>query len=250
MALITPKWPLPAHVHAVITTRKGGVSQSPFDGFNLGDHVGDSVQAVAANRAQLGESVNGVLYWLNQTHSTDVVNLDELTQTPCGPFEGDASVTTQPGRACVVMTADCLPVLFCDDEGKQVAAAHAGWRGLLNGILENTLKTFRFPDRVTAYLGPAIGPSAFEVGGEVRQAFVERDGAASRYFVPSENPDKWLCNLYGIAKERLTSLSVKAVFGGDACTYSDREAFYSYRRDGQTGRMASVIWIDPKTPEI
>lgn len=245
MELITPQWPLPAHVHAVITTRKGGVSQPPFDQFNMGDHVGDEPSAVSTNRAQLGEAVNGVMYWLNQTHSTDVVNLDELTETPLGPFEGDASVTTQPGRACVVMTADCLPVLFCDDEGKQVAAAHAGWRGLLNGILENTLNTFRYPDRVTAYLGPAIGPKAFEVGDEVRQAFVERDDAVSQYFEPSENPSKWLCNLYGIAKDRLTGLSVKAVFGGDDCTFSDVERFYSYRRDGQTGRMASVIWIDP-----
>jgi hypothetical protein len=239
MKLLHPEWPAPAGVHAFMTTRSGGVSRAPWDTFNLGDHVGDDPEDVAANRALLRERLPGEPGWLKQVHSARVV---ELASAPTP--EADASWTRHPGRVCAVLTADCLPVLFCDRDATVVAAAHAGWRGLAGGVLEATVAAMGVPrDRIVAWMGAAIGPQAFEVGDDVRQVFVNQDRGAAAAFVPQSAPGKWLADIYALARLRLKAAGVDAVYGGGHCTFGDAERFFSYRRDGATGRMASLIWL-------
>ena len=239
MAIIKPDWPAPASVEAMITTRSGGVSSEPYDSLNLGDHVGDDPQAVTENRRWLEGVIPNSPYWLTQTHSTIVKRYKNTDLAP----EGDASFSNHANQPCVVMTADCLPVLFCNAQGTQVAAAHAGWRGLLEGILENTVRTFSTEDQLYAYLGPAIGPDAFEVGEEVKEAFVSKDPDAEGAFKPSSKGGKWLADIYQLARLRLLSVGVNDVYGGKECTFTQADKYFSYRRDGKTGRMASVIWL-------
>jgi YfiH family protein len=221
-----------------MTTRAGGVSQPPWDSFNLGDHVGDDPAHVAANRAQLRSGLPAEPGWLKQVHSARVVELGRDTD-----FEADASFTREKGRVCAVLTADCLPVLFSDRAGSVVAAAHAGWRGLAGGVLEATVAAMQVqPGEILAWMGAAIGPQAFEVGDDVREAFVAQHPDAAAAFVPHA-PGKWLADIYALARIRLAAVGVQAVHGGGRCTFSETETFFSYRRDGTTGRMASLIWL-------
>ncbi len=239
---IVPDWPAPANVKALITTRQGGVSQVPYAGLNLGDHVGDLPAHVAANRRLLRSQVPVTPRWLKQVHGVDVVNADKVADG----IEADAAYTRATDIACTVLTADCLPLLICDRAGAQVAAAHTGWRGLHQGVIERTIAAMDAPpSALLVYLGPAIGPQRYEVGGDVRDAFVARDGQTASAFKSKEN-GKWLANLYELARRRLHKLGIRAVFGGDYCTAEDLVRFYSYRRDGQTGRMASLIWLERK----
>jgi YfiH family protein len=235
---LMPQWPAPAKVKICVTTRSGGVSVSPFDSLNLGEHVGDDPQAVAKNRQRLVSLLGCKPAWLQQVHGVKVVEA-----SPALVHEADASWTGKPGVTCAVMTADCLPVLFCDRAGTRVAAAHAGWRGLAAGVLEATLEKLAVPaDQVLVWLGPAIGPQAFEVGAEVREAFVAQHRQATAAFQPSANPGKFMADIYQLARIRLAACGVDAVYGGDFCTYSDPR-FFSYRRSVQTGRFASLIWL-------
>ena len=237
---LQPDWPAPARVKSLQTLRSGGVSVAPWASFNLGDHVGDDPLHVAANRDALTACLPSAPCWLQQVHGTLAVNAENTPK----PAVADAAFTRQVGRVCAVMTADCLPVLFCDRTGSVVAAAHAGWRGLLGGVLESTMAAMAVPpDQVLAWLGPAIGPSAFEVGDEVRAAFVAELPAAGAAFAPC-GQGKWLADLYALARLRLARAGVTAVYGGNACTYSDPTRYFSYRRDGVTGRMATLIWLD------
>ncbi|MHB1331058.1 MAG: peptidoglycan editing factor PgeF [Sulfuriferula sp.] len=236
---IIPDWPAPARVKALVTTRTGGASSAPYAGLNLGDHVGDDPASVAQNRALLRTVLPAEPVWLQQVHGIRVLNADgDIAST-----EADASVARRAERVCVVLTADCLPVLFCDVEGNVVAAAHAGWRGLLGGMLEATVAAMHVPGAdVMAWLGPAIGAQAFEVGDEVRDAFIAEHPAASAAFV-AHRPGKWLADIYALARMRLQRFGVTRIYGGGACTYTEFARFYSYRRDGVTGRMASLIWL-------
>ncbi|TFZ52960.1 polyphenol oxidase [Serratia proteamaculans] len=240
-SLILPDWPLPAGVKACSTTRHGGISLPPYDSLNLGTHVGDEAQAVAVNRQRLveGADLPQMPIWLEQVHGTSVVRLDG--QTPAD-LQADAVYSNVPGQVCAVMTADCLPVLFCSQAGDEVAAAHAGWRGLCNSVLEQTLAAFAAePGRISAWLGPAIGPQQFEVGAEVRAAFIAVDDAAAAAFTPQG--DKFLADIYLLARQRLQRAGIHAIYGGDRCTVSEISHFFSYRRDGITGRLASLIWL-------
>jgi len=240
---IEPDWPAPVRVRALVTTRHGGVSAGPYGSMNLGAHVGDSPQAVAQNRAVLRACLPAEPLWLDQVHGIEVVDASAAIEG-CGVIRADASVATRPGAICAVMTADCLPVLFCDDAGTVVAAAHAGWRGLAAGVLDATVARMGVaPARIIAWLGPAIGPQAFEVGDEVRQAFVTADPAAARAFMPSGKSGKWFADLFLLARLRLRAAGVAHVFGGDVCTYADPLRYFSYRRDGVTGRLASLVWL-------
>lgn len=235
---LTPDWPAPASVRACVTTRAGGVSLPPFDSLNLGDHVEDEPLAVAANRQVLVDALGCRPAWLKQVHSPDVVEADPW-QAPTA----DASWSATPGTACAVLTADCLPALFCDRAGKRVAAAHAGWRGLAGGVLENTVAALGSePAELLVWLGPAIGPQSFEVGAEVREAFVAVHTEAQRAFVPSANAGKFMADLYALARIRLAASGVTAVYGGGLDTCSDPR-FFSYRRAARTGRFASLVWI-------
>lgn len=239
-SFISPDWPAPANVRALLSTRIGGISQAPYASLNFGDHVGDDPLNVLQNRTLLSQLLPAEPCWLKQVHGTRVAD----ATMPVGVVEADASVAQRTGAVCVIMTADCLPVLLCDREGSVVAAAHAGWRGLLDGVLENTVAAMRRPgNEILAYLGPAIGPDAFEVGDEVRSAFVDRDPLATAAFKPAGCIGKWLADLYLLARQRLAGVGVTAIYGGSDCTYSDAERFFSYRRDGVTGRMASLIWL-------
>lgn len=236
---IQPRWPAPRNVHALSTTRKGGVSTGPYAALNLGDHVGDDPQAVAANRSSLQQELGDVVpRWLKQVHGVRVAGDGESTWQPA-----DAAVTAKRGAACVIMTADCLPVVFCDRAGTRVAAAHAGWRGLAAGVLEATLQSMGTQD-VLAWMGPAIGPQAYEVGAEVREAFVGHSAEAAKAFLPGKAEGKWWCDLYGLARLRLEAAGVMDIYGGGFCTFTDRERFFSFRRDGETGRMATLIWLE------
>ncbi|MDR1850176.1 MAG: peptidoglycan editing factor PgeF [Zoogloeaceae bacterium] len=240
--LIYPAWPAPAHVKALQTTRKGGVSQPPYASFNLGLHTGDAPEAVLANRAQLIACLPNAPVWLEQVHGTDVLFLAE--QTFSRPPTADAVICRVPGQVCVVMTADCLPVLFCDLAGSIVAAAHAGWRGLAAGVLEKTLQAMQTdPANILAWLGPAIGEAAFEVGDEVRSIFLAANPEAAHAFFPLTVAGKYHADLYALARQRLNAAGVSHIFGGQYCTFSEPERFFSYRRDGATGRMASLIWL-------
>ena len=249
----TPEWPAPAGVRALCTTRDGGVSAAPFDSFNLGDHVRDEPAAVAANRAALaGLTAPARPVFLQQVHGTACIPLDATT--PDGAV-ADAALVTAPGVAATIMVADCLPVLFAHASGQAVAAAHAGWRGLASGVLEATLQALRAaagPGEVIAWLGPAIGPTAFEVGDEVHAAFVAADPAARAHFRTHTKPGKWWADLPALARQRLRSAGVASVHGNDGsaawCTVSQPSRFFSHRRDasrlGSTGRFAACIWRD------
>lgn len=237
--LIIPDWPAPSNVRALQTTRLGGVSEGPYASLNLGEHVADDPMRVAANRQRLNPWLPTEPLWLHQVHGTAVVHAE---QAACLP-QADAAVTGAINTVCVVMTADCLPLLICDRSGSKVAAVHAGWRGLQAGVIEAAVAQMKVqPTDLMVWLGPAIGPQAFEVGDEVREAFIRTDVEASKAFVQtSEN--KWLADIYLLARQRLEAMGISAIYGGDLCTYSDVQRFFSYRRDGVTGRMASMIWL-------
>jgi len=229
-------------VRALTTTRAGGVSRSPYDSLNLGDHVGDAPEAVAKNRDLLASELGlpSAPAWLKQVHGIEVVE----AMPGCTVPTADAAFTDQAGVVCAVMTADCLPVLLCDLDGRVVAAAHAGWRGLADGVIEATVARMAVePGRLLAWLGPAIGPDAFEVGDEVRDTFIAYDPVAEKAFRRSPK-GRWLADIYLLARQRLSALGVTRVYGGDFCTYQDEQRFFSYRRDGVTGRMASLIWLE------
>lgn len=235
---ITPDWPAPPNVRALITTRSGGVSLGPYASMNPADHVGDEPQAVAANRVLLRAALPSEPFWLKQIHS------EIVAEAGIGPVEADACIARGAKQVCAVLTADCLPVLLCAIDGSVVGAAHAGWRGLCAGVLEHTVAAMGIHGaQVLAYLGPAIGPRAFEVGSEVREAFMAFDPPAAAAFAPQAN-GKYLADLYLLARQRLATVGVTQVYGGGECTYRDAERFYSYRRDGATGRMATLVWID------
>lgn len=235
-----PDWPAPANVRAMQTLRTGGCSVKPWDSFNLGDHVGDDAGCVAANREALRRLLPGEPFWLRQVHGIAAVDVNFCPILP----EADAAFSRQAGQVCAVMTADCLPVLFCDRAGSVVAAAHAGWRGLLAGVLEETIRSMAVPAAdLLAWLGPAIGPLAFEVGDEVRAAFVARNPEAAAAFAPHAS-GKWLADIYLLARQRLCAAGVCEISGGTRCTASEKDAFFSYRRDAVTGRMASLIWLE------
>jgi YfiH family protein len=244
---LQPVWPAPKHIKAYTTLRQGGVSPPPYDQFNLADHVGDNRECVKANRTLLKNTLRlpQEPIWIKQTHST--LAIEALPQHT--GKEADASFTHTANQICVVQTADCLPLLLCNRQGTHVAAIHAGWRGLLHGIIEETVKALHLPaDEMLAWLGPAIGPTAFEVGNEVRDAFIKTDAYAVEAFIPHQ--DRWLANIYLLAKQRLHRLGIAPIYGGEYCTYSDKEHFFSYRRDGEkTGRMATLIWIDSSSVE-
>jgi len=235
-------WPLPRGVRAAFTTRLGGVSETPWDSFNLGAHVGDAPAHVAANRGRLRELLElpGEPGWLSQVHGAEVVDLDAPRAQ--GIPTADAAVTSAAGRACVIMVADCLPVLFAARDGTRIGAAHAGWRGLAAGVLENTVAALGIePGELRAWLGPAILQANFEVGADVRDAFTGKDPGAADYFVPNAR-GRWQADLVGLARRRLHALGVTDVSGGQWCTVADPRRFFSHRRDGKGGRMAALIW--------
>ncbi len=239
--VIRPDWPAPENVRAFTTTRAGGVSIGPCASFNLGDHVGDDPRAVAENRARLRKEFKlpADPVWLTQVHGNTAVEAAIVT----AGVTADASFATQPGVVCAVLTADCLPVLLCDRAGTRAGIAHAGWRGLAAGVIESTVAALGEPrGELMAWLGPAIGPAAFEVGTEVRAAFTMRDPGAACAF-QAGRPGHWFADIYQLARRRLHALGVHAVYGGDLCTFTDSARFYSYRRDGACGRMASLIWM-------
>ncbi|WED22290.1 peptidoglycan editing factor PgeF [Vibrio sp. JC009] len=240
MDVIIPNWPAPAHIKAFSSLRSGGVSKAPYEGLNLGTHVGDDIQDVEVNRITLikANHLPAAPVWLNQTHSTVVACLDQSTSEV---VNADALFTSAKGVVCSAMTADCLPVLLTDTEGTQVAAVHAGWRGLAGGIVENAVKLFDKP--VMAWLGPAIGPDAFEVGEDVLEAFTAFSPEAEKAFI-SKGEGKYWANMSLLATQRLNAIGVSEVYDSGLCTFSDSERFYSYRRDGVTGRQASFIWIE------
>ena len=257
LEFIIPNWPAPANVHALQTKRSGGYSLAPYDSLNFGMHVKDNPIHVAKNRQLLSDYVPSEPVWLNQTHSTNIINAGvvDAAQTSC-IVDADASFSTQKNVVCVVMTADCLPVLLCDKAGTIVIAVHAGWRGLCDGAIEASIDAACraaqiMPADLMAWLGPAIGPNAFEVGAELRDQFIMQDGQAEAAFKPHKNDkqeqNKWLANIYQIAAQRLNNCGVSQVYGGgiesDFCTFTQKEQFFSYRRDGVTGRMASLIWL-------
>lgn len=244
-AFIFPDWPAPENIRTAFTTRIGGFSQAPCDAFNLGLHVGDDAANVARNRQLLADALAlpAPPVFLNQVHGTDVLSLDFCTD---GSYPAaDACWTKNSNHTLAIMTADCLPVLFASTCGAVIAGAHAGWRGLADGVLENTVAKMPVPSgEIIAWLGPAIGPQKFEVGAEVRACFVRQDASCDCHFESVQTePGKYLANLYGLAKDRLLSAGIASVYGGNHCTYSDSETFFSHRRDaGKTGRMAALIW--------
>jgi polyphenol oxidase len=253
---LTPDWPAPPGVRALCSTRSGGVSPAPYDSLNLGDHVGDDPLAVAENRARLARQLGAHPVFLKQVHGTQTITLS--AHTPDGN-EADACVTDQSGVACTIMVADCLPLLFTNKQGTVVAAAHAGWRGLADGVIEQCIEGFRglagvnaaqlaiknIANDVLAWLGPCIGPEAFEVGPEVREAFVARNAGADKHFVPQPG-GKYLANLPALARQRLHALGITRIYGNDGsmpwCTVSNPQNFFSHRRDRVSGRFAACIW--------
>jgi YfiH family protein len=237
---VPANWPAPEGIVAGCTTREGGVSEGDFASLNLGAHVGDTIEHVAENRRRFTSicDLPAEPLWLDQVHGTNVAVEPESAAPPAA----DAVLTRQPGRICAVMTADCLPVLLVSVSGQELAAVHAGWRGLCNGILENTLREFQAPaTNILAWLGPAISQRNFEVGDDVRQKFVSHDVQAAEFFTPNEN-DRWQADLYGLARQRLMQAGVQRIYGDDSCTYDDSRRFFSYRRDGPCGRMASFVF--------
>jgi YfiH family protein len=246
---VRPDWPVDDTVGAVTTTRRGGVSDPPYDTLNLDTSVDDDPECVEENRQRVREALDlpARPLWLDQVHGTRVV--DAAAVEP--GVEADGSVTDERGVVCAVLTADCVPVLLADSEGSAVGALHAGWRGMAAGILESGVEAIEAePDTLHAWLGPAIGGEVYEVGGEVREAFLEGDAGADAHFKPSPSDEptergrqRWLADLYGLARHRLMRAGIRAIHGDDVCTYTDDERFFSYRRDGETGHMASLIWL-------
>jgi polyphenol oxidase len=236
---IEPDWPAPRRVRAVVTTRNGGVSRAPYASLNLGTRVGDDTEAVAENRARARAALPSEPKWLHQVHGVEVVQAEGAEVDACA----DAAFTRAPNVVCAVQIADCLPVLLCDREGTRVAAAHAGWRGLGAGVLERTVAALESaPDALLAWLGPAIGPRAFEVGADVFDTFVALDSEAATAFQPLRD-GKWLADLYALARRRLARAGVSAVYGGGFCTVGDPARFFSHRRDRVSGRQAAFIWL-------
>lgn len=243
--LIVPDWPAPTEIGAAFTLRTGGVSRPPFDSCNIASHVGDEPRAVSENRARLRASLTlpAEPAWLQQVHGYRVVDLDRQTSLD-GLEPADAAVTRTPGRVCAIQVADCMPVLFAARDGSAVGAAHAGWRGLAGGVLEATVRAMNTPPgELLAWLGPAIGQAHFEVGEEVRSAFMADDPDASAAFIVNQR-GRWQCDLYVLARRKLAAIGMSgsSVFGGSWCTYAEAGRFYSYRRDGRCGRMAALVW--------
>lgn len=237
-----PDWPAPSSVKAFVTTRNGGVSKASWSSFNMSFRSGDDAESVRRNRELLLHDWQlDNVQWLNQVHGADVVRANTVGQEQ----EADACWTDTPGQACAVLTADCLPVIVCNQAGTRVAVAHAGWKGLAGGVLEQTVAMFDDAhDQLIAWLGPAISQHCFEVGPEVRQVFMAYADIAERAFVAGDD-DRWFADLYRLARQRLAAAGVASVYAGDHCTYGDADQFFSYRRDGaESGRMASIIWID------
>lgn len=240
---VVPNWPAAANVRALVTTRRGGVSKGGFSTLNLAAHVADEATAVKANRSRLAADLQlpaSQFCWLQQVHGSQVVeaNVQNLNSS------ADASYSSNPEQVCVVMTADCLPVLLANRQGTQVAAVHAGWRGLAGGVLQSAVARFADPADVMAWFGPAIGPAHFEVGDEVRQAFCDVQAEHVAAFEPAAALGKWYADIYQLAKKIMHAQGVYALYGGGQCTYSDAKNYYSYRRDGaRSGRMASLIWL-------
>jgi YfiH family protein len=236
-----PDWPAPSHIKSIQTLRSGGKSEGKYNSFNLATHVNDEINTVDLNRDLLNQYLPGAPYWLNQTHSVDVLKLPSQT------LNGDASYTIDKNTVCVVQTADCLPLLVTNIDGTIVAAIHAGWRGLLNGVIENTIEKMNIsPNELLVWLGPAISQKHFEVGFDVKNSYCEKHTEAEKAFhLISEQ--KWLADIYALAKIRLNLCGVKQIYGGsvsdDYCTFANEVNYFSYRRDGITGRMASLIWI-------
>ncbi len=251
MSFINPQWPAPSSIQTLISTRAGGVSKHPYDSLNLGDHVGDQIEDVLANRAIFAKGLPGKPLWLKQTHSTVVSTPETRKAKPGDVIDADASITNIANEALVIMTADCLPALFTNSKGTVVGAAHAGWRGLCAGVLENTvaemlnLSIETSASDLLVWLGPAIGPGSFEVGEDVVKAFRDSELPFSENaFQPiAGKSGKFLADIYRLASDRLQACGVTSIFGGEYCTVRDGEQFFSYRRDGQTGRFASAIWI-------
>jgi YfiH family protein len=240
---IIPDWPAPACVHAVTTTRQGGVSLGAFSSMNPADHVGDDPQAVAANRARLQQllALPAGPVWLQQVHGTKAVDAATASGTP----QADAAYACNPGVVCAVLTADCLPLLLCDRAGECVAAVHAGWRGLAAGVIEEAVQALQRPGAdLLAWLGPAISPVAYQVGAEVRDTFMAHDHRAEAAFTATAGGG-WQADLYRLARQRLEDCGVMDVYGGGHCSYGEAGRFFSYRRDGSCGRMASLIWLSP-----
>lgn len=243
---IAVDWAAPPRVRACMTTRMGGFSRGPYQSLNLGDHVGDDGNCVEMNRAALEAALElpAAPSWLDQVHGTGIVR---LPVTGAHPPQADGSISRAAGAVCAVMTADCLPVLLCDAQGTVVAAVHAGWRGLAAGVVENAVQAMAVrPDSILAWLGPAIGPGAFEVGEDVVSAFVDRHPEAQRAFQQTRE-QRWLADIYELARLRLQTAGVENVSGGGFCTYREPGRFYSYRRDKITGRMAALIWLTEQT---
>lgn len=240
-AWIVPDWPAPARVRAFVTTRAGGVSEGEYASLNLGPAGGDDPARVAANRSAVRAHLPSAPRWLTQVHGTAVADLDRPRGS--GEIVADAAATSVPGRVAAVLTADCLPVFLCLEDGARVAVAHAGWRGLASGVLENAVASLaQDGSRVIAWLGPAIGPGAFEVGPEVREAFVRVHGEAELAFA-ARGDSKFMADLYALARLRLAKAGVGRVSGGGFCTYTERERFFSYRRERRSGRLGAFIWI-------
>ena len=241
-SVLEPQWPAPRTVRAAFTLRGGGVSVGPYASLNLGAHVGDEAAAVAENRRLLRARLKlpREPEWVEQVHGTVVLDLE----APAGAPVADAVIARRCGQVCVVQVADCLPVLLGSVRGDAVAVAHAGWRGLAGGVLEATVAQLAIdPRELLAWLGPAIGPQHFEVGGEVRAAFLAHDVAATSAFTANDR-GRWQCDLRALARQRLYAAGVEAVYSVDSCTYSDPARFFSYRRDGRCGRMAALIWLE------
>ena len=244
------QWGAPQQIKTMITNRHGGFSQPPFDGLNLGLHVGDDPATVQKNRDALKAVVPNEPIWLNQVHGTQVIDADNANACSDVP-SADASVTSTPGRVLAIMTADCLPVLLASSDGKVVGAAHAGWRGLAAGVIEQTVALMRAKQsngekvqaEILAYLGPAIGPHAFEVGSEVRDIFMAQNSASAACFEQLQEKGKYLADIYGLACLRLNALGIEHIEGGGECTLQNPD-YFSYRRDQETGRMGSFIWIE------
>ena len=245
VALLEAAWPSPTTVRAVCTLRGGGVSAVPYDSLNLGAHVGDDPQAVAENRRRVAAALAlpAAPLWLQQVHGAEVLDADSAAAHGAVLPAADAACTRQPGRVLAILVADCMPVLFASDSGDCIAAAHAGWRGLAGGVLEATVAAMRRePRRLQAWLGPAIGPRHFEVGAEVRDAFLAHDAAAAAAFTANER-GRWQCDLELLARQRLQALGLTRIGAAALCTHAAPQRCYSYRRDGRTGRMAALIWM-------
>lgn len=247
MQILEPEWPAPRSVRAAFTLRMGGVSTPPCDSLNIGAHVGDVPAAVAENRRRVRAHLELPVepLWLEQVHGIGVLDLDVAVSKPVpASLTADAAIARRVGSVCVMQVADCMPVLFAARDASAVAAAHTGWRGLARGVLEATVARLRVPPpELLAWLGPAIGPAHFEVGEEVRAAFLRQDSAADAAFTANAR-GRWQCDLGALARQRLAALGVTAMFGGNWCTYADPARFFSYRRDGRCGRMAALIWLE------